>query len=430
MSDYEIADRKDSRALSEFLQKEGQFLLPIVSLIETAQGAVDEVIDVAGRATIEAVLQLSAQEVAGEKHPGKAQGAIRWHGQQSGVVPLSNRKLRVRKPRLRHKEQGEVEVPAYQALRSNSTLASRMLEILLHGVSTRHYRHVLPEMAETVGISKSSVSREAIEASEQVLQALAERRFDDRDILLIYLDGLRFGRHHVLAAVGVDCQGNKHVLGLRQGASENAVVVQELLEDLVARGIRPGRRRLFVIDGSKALRQGIDAVYGSDNPVQRCRRHKERNVLGYLPKEEQVRMRQVMKAAWRLPASQGEARLEKDAQALEKNHPSAAASLREGLTEMFTVNRLGLLAPLSRGLCSTNVIESSFSGARSKTRRVTHWQDGAMALRWAAASLVATEKNFRKLTGYKLLWMLKAYLDESSDRQLSDGQLVEKRNVG
>ena len=425
MSEYQIADRKDSRALTAFLQKEGQFLLPIVSLIETAQTAIDEVIDVAGRATIEAVLQLSAQEVAGEKHPGKAQGAIRWHGQQSGVVPLSNRTLRVRRPRLRHKEQGEVEVPAYQALRTHSTLASRMLDILLHGVSTRHYREVLPEMAQTVGVSKSSVSREAMEASEQVLKELAERRFDDRDILLIYLDGLRFGRYHVLAAVGVDCQGNKHVLGLRQGASENTVVVQELLADLVARGIRPGRRRLFVIDGSKALRQGIDAVYGSNNPVQRCRRHKERNVLGYLPKEEQVRMRQVMKAAWRLPASQGEARLEKEAQALEKDHPSAAASLREGLAEMFTVNRLALPAPLSRGLCSTNVIESSFSGARSKTRRVTHWQDGSMALRWAAASLVATEKNFRKLLGYKLLWMLKAYLDEPSD-----GQLAEKRNVG
>jgi transposase-like protein len=425
MSEYQIAGRHDSRALTQFLQKEGQFLLPLVSLIETAQGAIDEVIDVAGRATIEAVLHLSAQEVAGEKHPGKAQGAVRWHGQQSGVVPLSNRKLRVKKPRLRHKEQGEVEVPAYQALRSNSTLASRMLDILLHGVSTRHYGQVLPEMAETVGVSKSSVSREAIEASEQVLQALAERRFDDRDILLIYLDGLRLGRHHVLAAVGVDSQGNKHVLGLRQGASENALVVQELLEDLVARGIRPGRRRLFVIDGSKALRRAIDAVYGTNNPVQRCRRHKERNVLGYLPKEEQRRMRHVLKAAWRLPASQGEARLEQEAQGLEKAHPSAAASLREGLAEMFTVNRLGLPAPLSRGLCSTNVIESSFSGARSKTRRVTHWQDGSMALRWVAASLVATEKNFRKLLGYKLLWMLQAYLDESSD-----GQLAEKRNVG
>jgi putative transposase len=277
MSDYEIADRKDSRALSEFLQKEGQFLLPIVSLIETAQGAIDEVIDVAGRATIEAVLHLSAQEVAGKKHPGQAQGAIRWHGQQSGVVPLSNRKLRVRKPRLRHKEQGEVEVPAYRALQTNSTLASRMLDILLHGVSTRHYRQVLPEMAQTVGVSKSSVSREAIEASEQVLQALAERRFDDRDILLIYLDGLRFGRHHVLAAVGVDSQGNKHVLGLRQGASENAVVsrgcwktwwragsgrgVADCLSSMAARpcvrGLRPFMARPIRCNAVGGIRRGM-----------------------------------------------------------------------------------------------------------------------------------------------------------------------------
>jgi transposase-like protein len=425
MPEYQIADRKDSRALAEFLQKEGQLLLPMVELIETAQAAIDEVIDVAGRATIEAVLQLSAQEVAGAKHPGKAEGPIRWHGQQSGVVPLSNRKLRVSKPRLRHTEEGEVEVPAYQALHSNSSLAARMLDIVLRGVSTRQYEKVLPAMAQTVGISKSSVSREMIEASEQVLKELAERRFDDVDILLIYVDGLRFGSHHVVAAVGVDCQGNKQVLGLREGASENTVVVTGLLEDLVARGVRPGRRRLFVIDGSKALRNAIEAVYGANNPVQRCRRHKERNVLGYLPQEEQDRLRLVMKAAWRLPASEGEARLEKEAQGLEKEHPSAAASLREGLAEMFTVSRLGLAAPLSRCLCSTNVIESSFSGTRSKTRRVTHWRDGSMALRWAASALVATEKNFRKLQGYKLLWMLKAYLDEATQ-----GNMAEERNVG
>jgi putative transposase len=424
MSDYQIADRRNSRALAEFLQKEGQFLLPLVGLIETAQTAIDEVIDVTGRATIEAVLRLSAQEVAGPKHPGKAQGPIRWHGQQSGVVPLSNRKLRVSKPRLRHQQQGEVEVPAYQALQSNSRLGSRMLDILLRGVSTRQYQQVLPEMAQTVGVSKSSVSREAIAASVQVLKELAERRFDEQEILLIYLDGLRFGQYHVLAAVGVNAQGNKLVLGLREGASENAVVVKGLLEDLVARGVRPGRRRLFVIDGSKALRQGIETVYGSNNPVQRCRRHKERNVLGYLPRQEQTRMRQIMKAAWRLPAAQGEARLAKEAQVLEKDHPSAAASLREGLAEMFTVNRLGLPATLGRCLCSTNVIESSFSGARNKTRRVTRWQDGSMVLRWAAAGLLATEKTFRKLQGHKLLWMLKGVLDEAQE------QLAGESNVG
>src|SRR6516165_3110136 len=373
MSDYQIADLRDSRALTEFLQKEGQFLLPLVGLIETAEIALDEVIDVTGRATIEAVLRLSAQEVAGPKHPGKGQGPVRWHGQQSGVVPLSHRKLRVRRPRLRHKEHGEVEVPAYQALQTNSRLGTRMLDILLRGVSTRQYRHVLPEMAETVGVSRSSVSRDAIEASEQVLRDLAERRFDDQDILIIYLDGLRLGNYHVLAAMGVNSQGDKHVLGVREGASENAIVVKDLLVDLVARGIRPGRRRLFVIDGSQALRHGIDTVFGPHNPVQRCRRHKERNVLGYLPKEEQPRMRQVLRAAWRLPELQGLARLEKVAQTLEKKHPSAAASLREGLAEMFTVNRLNLPVLLSRSLCSTNAIESSFSGTRCKIRRVTHW---------------------------------------------------------
>ena len=377
MSEYQVVDRKDSRILAEFLQKEGQFLLPMVELIETAQLAVDEVIDVAGRATIEAVLQLSAQEIAGAKHRGKAGGDIRWHGRQSGVVPLSNRKLRVRKPRLRSKQGKEVEVPAYQALQTNSSLASHMLDILVHGVSTRSYEHVLPEMAQTVGVSKSSVSREMIEASEKVLKELAERRFDDKDILIIYVDGLRFGRHHVLAAVGVDSEGNKQVLGLKEGASENAVVVTSLLEDLVTRGIKPGRKRLFVIDGSKALRCAIDAVFGSHNPVQRCRSHKERNVLGYLPKEEQRRMRPVLKAAWRLPAREGEARLQKEAQALERDHPSAAASLREGLSEMFTVGRMNVSDSLRRCLCSTNVIESSFSGARHKTRRITHWQDVA-----------------------------------------------------
>src|SRR6516162_4691767 len=425
MSDYQIADRRDSRALAEFFQKEGQLLLPLVKLIETTQGAVDEVIDVVGRATIEAVLSLSAQEVAGPKHAGKAQGAIRWHGQQSGVVPFSNRKLRVSKPRLRHKELGEVEVPAYQAMQTNRRLASRMLDILLRGVSTRQYKHVLPEMAQTVGVSKSSVSREVIEASEQVLRQLAERRFDDQDIVIIYLDGLRLGNYHVLAAMGVNSQGDKHVLGVREGASENAIVVKDLLVDLVARGIRPGRRRLFVIDGSQALRHGIDTVFGCNNPVQRCRRHKERNVLGYLPKEEQPRMRQVFKVAWRLPEMQGQARLEKVAQTLEKKHPSAAASLREGLAEMFTVNRLNLPVLLSRSLCSTNAIESSFSGTRCKIRRVTHWQDGSMALRWAAAALLTTEKKFRKIYGSSGLWVLQGSLDASNEESLA-----QERSVG
>ncbi|MGH8631291.1 MAG: IS256 family transposase, partial [Burkholderiales bacterium] len=325
---------------------------------------------------------------------------------------------RIRKPRLRRKGGGEVEVPAYQALRQRSDLGGRMLQILMHGVSSRHYETVVPRMAETIGVKKSSVSRELIEASAQTLRELAERRFDDVDLIIIYLDGLVFGEHHVLAAIGVDSTGHKHVLGLREGASENAVVARELLEDLVARGVKPERRRLFVIDGAKALRSAIDAVFGAANPVQRCRRHKERNVLGYLPQDERDRLRRVLKAAWRLPAEEGQARLEREAKSLEKEHPSAAASLREGLAEMFTVNRLGLPAPLQRCLCSTNVIESSFSGARGRTRRVTHWQSGDMALRWVAAALVTTEKHFRRLMGYQHLWMLQAFLDEPYEQEM------------
>jgi transposase-like protein len=415
MAAYQISERKDSQALAQFLQKEGQLLLPMVGLIEQARLAVDELIDVTGRAALEAVLHLSAEGVAGAKHPGKASGDIRWHGRQRGTVPLSNRKLRVTKPRLRRKAGGEVEVPAYAALQERTDLGARMLEILMHGVSTRHYEKVLPAMAETVGVKKSSVSREWIEASAQTLKALSERRFDDVDILIIYVDGLRFGKHHVLAAIGVDPAGKKHVLGLKDGASENLVVVEGLLQDLVARGVKPGRRRLFVIDGSKALRSAIDAVYGAANPVQRCRRHKERNVLGHLPKDDQERMRRVLKAAWKLPAEEGQTRLEKEAKALEKEYPTVAESLREGLAEMFTVNRLGLLPPLQRGLCSTNVIESSFSGARGRTRRVTRWQSGDMVLRWVAAALVTTEKQFRRVSGYQHLWMLKAVLDEPQE---------------
>lgn len=200
----------------------------------------------------------------------------------------------------------------------------------------------MPEMAETVGVSKSSVSRQAIEASEEEFRKLCERRLEGLELLVLYLDGVRFGDHQVLVAVGVDEQGQKHVLGLAEGASENQVVVKGLLEELVQRGLKSDRKYLFVIDGSKALRSAIEAVFGSEQPVQRCRNHKVENVSGYLPKELRDQVKAVMRAAFRLPAKEGMVRLEKQAEWLEREYPSAAASLREGLSEMFTVNALGL----------------------------------------------------------------------------------------
>ncbi len=423
---YHTIHKKDTQAWAHFLTQNGQALLPMVELIEQSRLAVDELIDVLGRASVEAVLRLSAEGLAGPPHPGKKGGAVGWHGGEAGTVCLSERKLRVRRPRLRKKEagkDGEVIVPAYAAMQADGKLGSRMLEILLRGVSTRQYRAVLSEMAATVGVAKSSVSAEAIAASEEELRKLCERRWDDVELLILYLDGLVFGAHHVLAAVGVDAGGNKHVLGIAEGASENQVVAQGLLERLVAQGLDPKRRYLFVIDGSKALRAAIDAVFGGHNPVQRCRHHKIENVMGYLPEHLKEQVKAALRAAFRLSATPGIARLEKQAQWLEREHPDAAASLREGRAEMFTVNRLGLSPSLMRCLSSTNIIESPHSGVRLRTRRICRWRDGRMVLRWAAAAFLITEKNFRKIQGYRDLWMLKAVLDESS---MSTQQAVEE----
>ena len=410
---YHIIGKQDTQEWTKVWARNGQALLPMVELIEQSKLAVDELIDVLGRAQIEAVLRLSAEGVAGPPHPGTKGGVIGWHGRERGTICLQERKLRVERPRLRRKgqgEDGEVPIPAYEAMRREEALGSRMWEILLRGVSTRQYGAVLPEMAETVGVSRSSVSREASEASEAEFERLCERRLEELDLLILYVDGVIFGEHHVLVAVGVDAEGRKHVLGIREGASENQVVARGLLEDLVRRGLQTDRKYLFVVDGSKALRAAIDAVFGSQNPVPRCRHHKMENVMGHLPDHLQDQTKAALRAAFRLPAKEGMARLEKQAEWLEREYPSAAASLREGLAEMFTVNRLGLSPSLARCLGSTNIIESPHSGVRLRTRKVCRWRDGKMVLRWAAAALLMTEKNFRRIMGYRDLWMLEAAL--------------------
>ena len=306
-----------SRELADWLAKDGQLLVPLVELLEKGERAIDEVIDVMGRATVEAVLQMSAEVVAGPKAQGRRgpDREVYWHGVQGGRVALKERQLRVARPRLRKKrrradESGEVEVPAYTALRADQRLADRMLELVLNGVSTRRYEQVLPAMADQVGISKSEVSRETIEAGTRVLQELAERDLGELDVLVVYLDGI------------------------------------------------------------------------------------------VIRKVEQY-------AAW-----------------LEREWPSAAASLREDLAELFTVNRLGLPAALRRCLTTTNIIDSSHAGVRQHTRRVSRWRNGVMAVRWAATTFCETEKNFRRVTGYQHLWMLKAHLDDE------DGALAEMEKAG
>jgi transposase-like protein len=338
----------------------------MVDLIEQSRLAVDELIDMAGRATIEAVLQLSAAQVAGPRTPGQRRTGLLWHGRQAGRVCLKERKLGITKPRLREKGGGEVAIPAYEAMQENG-MSQRMLEVLMRGISTRQYAEVLPEMASTCGVSKSTVSREAAEAGEQ-------------------------------------------------GATENAAAVEDLLEQLVARGVDPKAKRLFVIDGAKALRAAIHKVFGAQHPVQRCRNHKIRNVCDRLPEEQKDQVKAAMRASYKLEAKEGMARLRKLADWLEQECPAAANSLREGLEECFTINRLGIPPSLHRCLATTNLIESPQSGVRMRTRRVCRWRDAAMVQRWAAASFLATEKNFRRIMGWKDLWQLKTILG----RKVSD----------
>lgn len=422
---YKIASKTDSKKIAEFLSKDGQLLLPFLEMISNTEQAVDELIDVVGKAAIEAVLMLSAQQIAGDKQPGKARNGIGYHGSQYGVVSLSERKLRVEKPRLRKKGKGcgkEVAIPAYEELITNSRLGSRMLEILMKGVSTRNYKHVLPNMADTVGVSKSQVSREFIAASEKKLKELCERNFADTDILAIYIDGIQFGDCHVIVALGVDTGGFKHVMGLREGSSENSRVVIDLLNDLVERGIKNDRLRLFVIDGSKALRCGINSVYGSNNPVQRCRKHKVRNVMGYLPEDQKDQVKSAMRAAFSMDVRKGKQKLKQLAKWLEQEYPSAMGSLLEGLDEMFTINVLGLPKTLCRCLGTTNVIESPNSGIRSRTGRVKNWKDHSMVVRWVGSALMDMEKKFKRIMGYQQLWILDAKLKELAEDEMIDNK--------
>jgi putative transposase len=417
------AERESASVIQQFCQANGQILLPIVEMIQSASEVVTTVIHELGRQTLETILLLSAEQVAGAKTPGKASGDIRWYGSQPGHVPLADRKVEVRRPRLRHKTEGEVKLPAYEALRDDGRTGQPMLNALMCGLSTRQYNDVLPAMASTVGVSRSAVSRQAAEASADQLKQLQERRWDKVEILIIYIDGQRFGEHHILSAVGVDISGRKHILGIECGATENAAAVKRLLTHLRDHGLQTDRRYLFVIDGAKALRAAVEEVFGTEQPVQRCRNHKLRNVLDELPDEQQGQTLNLMRAAWKVKTvEEGEKRLEQLARFLERDHESAARSIREGMSEMFTLQRLQIPPSLYKCLATTNIIESPQSGVQKRTGNVTRWRDADMTQRWVASAWLITERHFRRIDGHKDLWALAAILGRETRTKNSSSE--------
>jgi len=411
-----IVTKQNEDRLRACFAENSQLLLPMLDLLQNTRASINELMHEAGRGLVEQLLVISATEVAGEKHPGRKGGEIRWHGSQQGQIVMDERKLSVKRPRLRHRDGGEVQVPAYEQLNENPRLGERMHEIMVTGVSTRKYGKVLPEMAGTVGISKSSVSREFIKASEKALAELKARRLDDKDFLAIYIDGIIVDSRHVIAAIGVDSTGDKHLLGLASGSSENAQVVKDLLRGLIERGLSTEHEYLFVIDGSKALRSAIEELFGERAHVQRCRVHKQRNVLERLPKECVSQTAAIMKAAYKLPAKEGMAKLKTHAAWLKADYPDASAALLEGLEETFTVNELGLTPALMRGLSTTNIIENPNGAVRRVAGRVKRYRDADMVLRWTAAGFLEAEKSFRKILGVKDLWVLATALQRSTGK--------------
>jgi len=380
-------------------------VLPLLSMLGQAQLSIEDLLGQLSRQFIEQMLILSAQSVAGTQHKGRHTGDVRWHGTQNGVVAVGQSKLKVKRPRLRS-ARAEVPVPAYNALATEGELSRRIADILVCNVSTRKYARVVHRCADELGISKSAVSRQFVKQSAQAWAQLMSRDLSQIDFIAMYVDGVIVGKHHIIAAVGVDVQGAKHVLGLAPGSSENAKVVKDLLSGLAGRGLDLNIARLWVIDGSKALRSGIEQLCGKDAKVQRCRIHKIRNVSERLPKDRAEQVRWLMKQAFKLDAPRGKQRLRELAKDLKAQHPDAAASVLEGLDEMFTITELGITGELARCLATTNVIESPNSVVRRVSGRVTNYKDAEMALRWTAAGFLEAEKSFRKLRGHADLKIL------------------------
>ena len=292
------------------------------------------------------------------------------------------------------------------ALANDGDLSRRIADILVCNVSTRKYARVVHRCADELGISKSAVSRQFVKQSAQAWAQLMSRDLSKIDFVAMYVDGVIVAKHHIIAAVGVDAQGSKHVLGLAPGSSENAKVVKDLLSGLALRGLDLNAPMLWVIDGSKALRSGIEQLCGKDAKVQRCRIHKIRNVSERLPKDRAEQVRWLMKQAFKLDAPRGKQRLKELAKDLKAQHPDAAASVLEGIDEMFTITELGITGELARCLATTNVIESPNSVVRRVSGRVTNYKDAEMALRWTAAGFIEAEKSFKKLRGYADLKIL------------------------
>jgi transposase-like protein len=404
--------------------------------VEEAWDAVGESFEqfclLAGLSSLTQMLDEDAEILAGEPHardPGKP--GYRW-GRTKGRLGFHGGKVELERPRVRSQSSGkELPLPSWQEAADAGWLQQWAMNLMLINVSTRKFGRAvrLPEAGVSAeagsGLSKSAVSRRFKALTEARLAGWMASDLSQLDLLVIQIDGLHLDDTLLMiGAVGVDAEGQKHPLGVVEGATENAATVQALLDNLIDRGLDPTVCRLFIVDGAKALTKAIRRSFGADIPIQRCQVHKARNITDRIDPKLHAAVRRALRHAWEMDdAAKAERLLRNLARRLELEAPGVSASILEGLDEILTVTRLGLPPDLRRSLASTNIIESMNAVIRQVCRNVKRWRDAKMALRWTAAGMLEAARGFRRLKACKQLPILKAALEKHRAPANADAQV-------
>ena len=395
-----------------------QLPLPLLDVLQDTRTAFFGLCVDAGQQVLRTMMEQDREQLCGPKHvPNPARRAVRG-GSTRGEVTLGGRRILVPRLRARSVDGHELALPSFTYAAGRDPLDARTLEAIAIGVTTRQYRRALDPLPAGIrerAVSKSSVSRRVVALTSAQLATWLARPLADVDVRIVFIDGLHFREHVILLALGVDSQGQKHVLALHEGTTENATVCRALLTDLRARGLDLDRPMLVVIDGGGGLRKALRETCGATAVVHRCQVHKRRNVLEHLPESMRPRVRRVLAEAYELAdAALAKRRLLQLAAGLDHTHPGAAASLREGLDETLTLQRLGVTGALYRTLRSTNAIENLNGLVGHFVHNVRRWRDGRMLVRWIAAGLQEVTRSFRRLRGHRDLAAFIRALDRTA----------------
>jgi putative transposase len=427
---YQIESQRAVKQLAEMAADGNpsvQMMLPMAEMIGWLRKGVGELIRQAGLQLMDLLMQEEVREVVGERSQRRAERtASRW-GSERGYCVVMGQKVPIERPRVRTTDDKEVRLGSYEMFHRGEPLTETVWEKLMLGLSTRKYGQAVREFSEAYGLEKSAISEHFIEASREKLQAMMERRLDKTRLCALLIDATPFEGQQMVAALGIDEYGRKTILGIRQGATENATVVGELLGDLMERGLDFTEPRLYVLDGGKALTAAVKKHAGEGAAIQRCQVHKRRNVLDHLTDEQKPGVAKKLNAAYALEdyaaAKQALNALHRELMDL---NPSAARSLGEGMEETLTVHRLHLPMQLRKTMASTNVIESAFSIVEQVCKNVKRWHGGDQRERWVGSGLLVAEKQFRRVQGYK---QIPALIRELEARIPSKTRVVKQRKA-